>query len=274
MAGKQLKGRVRPVSPASEPARKESMPPIVKFLLSMAALAVFVVASPFLGEAGVRAYDKAFDPYTRPGVLSAEGQSAKFGANRRLFRENRFSFVSPEIQMELTGLSEDGVIHAPTPIRGNVSVYLLPSPTNAVPGKDPPAESERLAYWAFRLEPLRTRPSSEAHPQLVVAPTALDVQEDGPRVEEPPATYDVLCALAPLSAADRATAAAFPGRIFEAGTPLEFDVEILTDLPASNHLVFAYSRPTRSLLRGTSLEPVYDRIAAKVSRGAKKGGAK
>lgn len=249
------------------------MPPILKFVVSMVFIALILAASPFLGEAAIRAYDKAFDPYTRPGVLTVDGQDAKYGPNRRLFRENRFSFISPEVMLELTGLAEDAAIHAPTPIRGRVEVYVLPSPTNVVPGKAASKGGERIAHWAFRLEPTRTRPSSEAHPQLVVAPTALDVQEEGDRAEAPPATYDVLCSLVPLSRTDASTAAPMKDRIFDPGTPLEFDIEITTDLPASNRLVFAYSRPTRSLLRDTSLEPLYDRIAAALGVGSARGGA-
>ena len=197
-----------------------------------------------------------------PGVLSADGGSAKFGLNKRLFRENRFSFISPEVRLELEGLAEDEAIHAPTPIRGSVAVYLLPSPTNALPGVEPPPGAETLASWAFRLEPLRTRPSSELNPHLIVAATAVDSQYDEAPAETGPATYNVTCAMVPLTDADRATFDTLPGRIFEAGTPIEFDIDIRTDLPVSNKIVFAYSRPTRSILRGTVLEPVFDRFAA------------
>ena len=238
------------------------MPPILKFLISMALIAALIVASPFIAEATLRAYDRAFDPYTHPGVITADGQAAKFGLNRRLFRENRFSFVSPEIRLELTGLAEGEAIHAPTPVRGTVTIYQLPSATNAVPGSEAPDGAEKLAGWAFRLEPIKTRPSSDANPHLIVAATAVDGQYDEAPPEAPPPTYDVLCALAPLSEADKAGAAAFPETIFKVGTPLEFDIDIKTDLPASNRIVFAYSRPTRSILRETALEPLYDRIAS------------
>lgn len=242
------------------------MPPVLKFLFSMAALAAVAAVSPFAGEAAMRFYDKAFDPYTAPGAISVDGQPVKFGPNRRLFRENRFPFVMPEVRMELTGLTEDEAIHAPTPVRGALSAYLLPSPTNAVPGREPPPEAVKLASCDFRLEPIRTRPSSDAHPHLIVAATAVDALDETPPAEEGPATYDVLCALVPSAEADKQAWKALADRIFEAGTPLEFDVEVPMDIPCSNRLVFAYSRPTRSLLRGTRLEPVYDRILGALSK--------
>ncbi len=242
------------------------MPPVLKFLLSMAAIAAVVVVSPFVGEAAVRFYDKAFDPYTVPSAITVDGQPVKFGPNRRLFRENRFPFIMPEVRMELTGLTEDEAIHTPTPIRGAISAYLLPSPTNALPGRDPPAAAEKLAGGDFRLEPIRTRPSSEAHPHLIVASTAVDSLDEAPPADDGPATYDVLCALSPVHPADREAWEALADRIFDAGTPLEFDIDVPMDIPCSNRLVFAYSRPTRSLLRGTRLEPVYESIRAAFSK--------
>lgn len=243
------------------------MPPILKFLLSLAALAALAAVSPFVAEAAVRFYDKAFDPYTMPAAITADGQPVKFGPNRRLFRENRFQFVSPEVRMELTGLSEDEAIHAPTPVRGALSVYLLPSPTNALPGREPPAVAEKLASCDFRLEPIRTRPSSDAHPHLIVAATAVDSLDEEQPADAGPATYDVLCALVPSGEAGRKSWESFAGRIFPVGTPLEFDIDVPMDIPCSNRLVFAYSRPTRSLLRGTRLEPVYESLAAALDRG-------
>lgn len=250
------------------------MSPIFKFLLSMATIALCVVVSPFVLEATVRAYDKAFDPYTRPGVITEDGQAAKFGLNRRLFRENRFSYISPEVRLELIGLAEDEAIHAPTPIRGTVAIYELSSPTNALPGSEPPSGAKSLAKWTFRLDPLQTRPSADANPHLIVAATAVDAAYDETPAETSAATYDVTCALAPLTDADKEACESFPGRIFAQGTPLEFDIDIRTDIPVSNRLVFAYSRPTRSLLRGTVLEPLYDKIASTFGGGESAGDSK
>ena len=201
------------------------MPPVVKFFLSLVAIALFLAASPFLLEAGVRAYDHAFDPYVRPDALSADGRAAVSGQNRRLFRENRFSVRSPRPRLELLGLTEDQAVHAATPVRGRVAVYDLGSVTNAVPGAGPPEGTPRLLAFPFRLETVRTRPSADARPSLVVAATSLDTEEERRLADSGPDTFDVLCDIVPAGPGEGF--AALDGRMMLMQIPVCAAIELI-----------------------------------------------
>lgn len=209
------------------------MSPLIRFLVGLAVFAGILAASPFAIERALRAYDSNYDPYVRPGSVSADGSALVKGINRRLFREVRFDATGVSLRMDAFALSRYDAERFPNSVTGTVRFLRLQSPADAKPGPAPVESATVMAEWPFGLKQRENR------------------QNGG----EPGAPlFDVECDIVPLTAKGESDAAAVSSLIMQTGTAWEFDFDMATETPPSNRVVFCYSKAPRSILRGTFLE--------------------
>jgi len=238
------------------------MSPAVKFFLGLALAVLLLLASPFLVEAGLRAYDRRRDPYTGPAAVVMEAGAARQGLNRRLFHEVRFPTTGLGLRLRASGLPRESADSFSRPVRGKVRLLRLGGPDDATPGPRPPASATELGAFEFRLEPVSMR--------AVVPEARPDAGLGGAPAPTPRETFEVLCDLVPATPEERPAADDFAALRFPAETACEIDVEFHAPVPVSNRLEVVYSKSIRSLLRGTALQPLSDRLIgperAKASR--------
>ena len=117
-------------------------------------------------------------------------------------------------------------------------LFRLDGPESAQPGPEPPPDAVKVAEFRFRSE-------------VVDAPPAISA--DGTELRP---TKDALFSLVPANKSEEPAADAFAAMRLPAEATFEIDLEFdaRPDLPASNRIEIAYSKPMRSLLRGTFLE--------------------
>ena len=106
--------------------------------------------------------------------------------------------------------------------------------------------------------------------RAVVPEARPDAGLGGAPAPTPRETFEVLCDLVPATPEERPAADDFAALRFPAETACEIDVEFHAPVPVSNRLEVVYSKSIRSLLRGTALQPLSDRLIgperAKASR--------
>lgn len=206
---------------------------MARFLAGLAVFAALLAASPFAVERALRAYDRNYDPYVRPGAVVADGSVLSRGVNRRLFREVRFNATGLSARLDAFALSRIDAERFPASVTGTVRFLSLPSPADARPGPGPVDSAREVAGYPFRLALRESR------------------QNGG----EPGAPlFDVSCDIVPAAEEGFAEERAVAESILPVGTAWEFDLEMDCELPPSNRVAFAYSKAPRSILRGTFLE--------------------
>ena len=228
------------------------MPPAVKFFLGLGLAVLLLLASPFLIEAGLRSYDRNRDPYTRPGAVAMEAGAARQGLNRRVLNEVRFASTGLGLRLRAFGLPREAADTFHKPVRGSVRVLRLGGPDDAAPGPRPPASAEELGAFEFRLEPVSMR--------AVVPRARPDAGLGGAPAPTPRETFEVVCSLVPATPEEQPAADDLAALRFPAESACEIDVEFRAPLPVSNQLEVVYSKALRSLLRGTALQPLSDRL--------------
>jgi hypothetical protein len=232
------------------------MSPAVKFFTGLTLAVLLLLASPFLAEAGLRAWDLRHDPWMQPGAVVMEAGPARQGLNRRLFHEVRFATTGIGVRLRASGLPRESAEKFARPVRGTVRLLRLGGPDDAKPGPRPTEGAPELGSFAFRLEPvsLRATPSAASGANAFgrgIAPT-------------PPETFEAVCALVAASPEELPAAEAFSDVFLAAGDSAELDIDFRAPIPVSNALEVVYAKRRRSLLRGTALQPLSDRIVGPV----------
>ena len=133
------------------------MSPLIRFLVGLAVFAGILAASPFAIERALRAYDRNYDPYVRPGSVSADGSALVKGINRRLFREVRFDATGVSLRMDAFALSRYDAERFPNSVTGTVRFLRLQSPADAKPGPAPVESATVMAEWPFGLKQRENR---------------------------------------------------------------------------------------------------------------------
>lgn len=232
------------------------MSPAVKFFTGLAFAVLLLLASPFLAEAGLRAWDRRHDPWMQPGAVVMEAGPARQGLNRRLFHEVRFPATGIGLRLRAFGLPRESAEKFARPVRGTVRLLRLGGPDDAKPGPRPPEGASELGSFAFRLEPVSLR---------ATIPAASGAGSFGdPASPTPPETFEAVCALVAASPEELPAAEAFAKAFLAAGDCAEIDVSFRAPVPVSNALEVVYAKRSRSLLRGTALQPLSDRLVGPV----------
>lgn len=215
------------------------MSPVLKFCLKTAVTLFVIAALPFLIEWALRSYDWERDSYVHPAAVTADGGTAVAGLNRLKFREVRFDTTGVEFRLRafdlLETMRDDNDLVLPG---GTIKVMRLDGPESAQPGPQPPPDAVTVAEFKFRTE-------------VIDAPPA--ISDNG---SEAKPSKDALFLLVPATKGEEPAANAFAAMRLPAEATFEIDLtfDARPALPPSNRIEIAYSKPMRSLLRGTFLE--------------------
>ena len=205
----------------------------VKFFLRAFLLLAFLLALPFLLEAGLAAYDYS-EPAAKPGAVEVDGARISQGLNRRFFSEPHWRSVGLGFRFELDGTNLVAGAEPPAEMRGRFRLLALATALPPEAGPQPPASAVEQLAFNFGL------PRQEARR------VARAAAEGVPLVWTPEPESD-----ADREAAEKLATFSFPpDRTFEA------DLDFRTPVPSGLRAVFTYSKGTRSILRGSFLEPI------------------
>ena len=205
----------------------------MKFFLRAFLLLAFLLALPFLLEAGLAAYDYT-EPAAAPGAVEVDGAPVSEGLNRRFFSEPHWRAVGLGFRFELDGTNLVAGAEPPAEMRGRFRLLALASALPPEAGPQPPASAVERAAFNFVLRPPEARRVARA------------AAEGAPLVWTPEPETD-----ADREAAERLASLSFPP-----DRTSEIDLDFRTPPPRGLRAIFTYSKGTRSILRGSFLEPI------------------
>ena len=203
----------------------------MNFFLRAFLLLAFLVASPFLLEAALSAYERS-EPETAPGALSADGSFLVEGLNRRFFFEPHYRSVGMAVRFEQDAASRAGAV--PAEMKGRLRLLSLSTILPPEPGPRPPESAMEELAFNFVLRPPEARRLAQAD------------ADKAPLVWAPEPETD----------ADREAIGKLARFSFPPDRTFEFDVDLRSPPAPGLRAVFTYSKGTRSILRGSFLEPV------------------
>ena len=207
--------------------------PAVKFFIRAFLLLAFLLALPFLLEAGLAAYDYS-EPIARPGSVEADGSEVAEGLNRRFFSEPHYRSVGLGVRFELPSAALGAGTEPPAAMRGRFRLLALTTVLPPEAGPAPPQSAVEQVAFGFVLPQPEPRAVARAR------------SEKAPLVWVPEPETD----------ADRAAAEKLATLSFPPDRTFEIDLDFRTPVPAGLKAVFTYSKGTRSILRGSFLEPI------------------
>ena len=205
----------------------------MKFFVRAFLLLALLLASPFLLEAGLSAYERS-EPETKPGALEVDGSFLSEGLNRRFFFEPHYRSVGLAVRFAQDA-EQRAAGAAPLPeTRGRLRLFSLSTILPPEPGPRPPeSASEELAF-NFVLRPPEARRLAQAD------------ADKAPLVWTPEPETD----------ADREAIEKLARFSFPPDRTFEFDIDLRSPPAPGLRAVFSYSKGTRSILRGSFLEPL------------------
>ena len=205
----------------------------MKFFLRAFLLLAFLLALPFLLEAGLAAYDYT-EPVAKPGAVEVDGAPVVQGLNRRFFSEPHWRSVALGFRFALDGTNLVAGAEPPAEMRGRFRLLALATALPPEAGPQPPASAVEQAAFNFVLRPPERRRGARAAAEKIPLVWTPEPETDADR-----------------EAADKLASISFPpDRTFE------IDLDFRTPVPAGLRAVFTYSKGTRSILRGSFLEPI------------------
>ena len=205
----------------------------MKFFLRAFLLLAFLIALPFLLEAGLAAYDYT-EPIAVPGAVEADGGTVAEGLNRRFFAEPHYRSVGLGFRFELPATNLVSGSEEFPEVRGRFRLLALATVLPPEAGPAPPASAVEKVAFNFVL------PAPDRHR---VARAAAD-------------KVPLVRAFEPETDADREAAEKLDTFSFQPDRSFEIDLDFRTPVPDGLRAVFTYSKGTRSILRGSFLEPV------------------
>ena len=205
----------------------------MKFFLRAFLLLAFLLALPFLLEAGLSLYDHS-EPAARPGAVEVDGAAVSEGLNRRFFSEPHYRSVGLGFRFEMIPTNFVAGSEPPPEMRGRFRLLALTTALPPEAGPKPPASAVEQIAFNFVLSPPETRRFATAIADKTPLRWTPEPETDADR-----------------EAADKLASISFPpDRTFE------IDLDFRTPVPAGLRAVFTYSKGTRSILRGSFLEPI------------------
>ena len=205
----------------------------MKFFIRAFLLLAFLLALPFLLEAGLAAYDYT-EPAAKPGAVEADGATVAEGLNRRFFSEPHYRSVGLGFTFSLDASNIVAAAGPPPDMRGRFRLLALATALPPEAGPQPPASAVEKVAFNFVLRQPEVRPFAKA------------VAEKTPLRWTPE----------PESDADREAAEKLASFSFPADRTFEIDIDFRTPVPDGLRAGFSYSKGTRSILRGSFLEPI------------------
>lgn len=182
---------------------------------------------------------------TRPNAIITSSKGAHEGSNQRLFNEIRFRSEGMSVRLRSTELTEVEAESIANRITGVFTVRTEEEYKNNEPGQS----------FNFKLEQNLAKPHNSVRTKYGVDNVNLTTN------------YEVECDIKPSSFIDEAKKRELLSREFEKGEKVYFDINLSGRVPPETDFVFTYSRSPRSILRGTSLYNLEDKLLKAIGFG-------
>ena len=218
---------------------------IVKLILKILIHIIILALIPFIAEWMLNFYDSQYNPMTRPNAIITSSKGAHEGSNQRLFNEIRFRSEGMSVRLRSTELTEVEAESIANRITGVFTVRTEEEYKNNEPGQS----------FNFKLEQNLAKPLNSVRTKYGVDNVNLTTN------------YEVECDIKPSSFIDEAKKRELLSREFEKGEKVYFDINLSGRVPPETDFVFTYSRSPRSILRGTSLYNLEDKLLKAIGFG-------
>lgn len=211
---------------------------IVKLILKILIYIVVLALIPFIIEWMINFYDSQYNPMTRPNAIITTSEAVHEGSNQRLFNEIRFRSEGMSVRLRCSELTEVEANSIANRITGVFTVRTEEEYNNNKPGKS----------FNFKLEQNIAKPLNRVQTRYGVDNVNLTTN------------FEVECDFKPTSFTDEAIERELLAREFEKREKVYFDINLSGRVPPETKFVFTYSRSPRSILRGTSLYNLEDKL--------------
>lgn len=182
---------------------------------------------------------------TRPNAIITSSEGVHEGSNQRLFNETRFRSEGMSVRLRCSELTEVEANSIANRITGVFTVRTEEEYNNKEPGQS----------FNFKLEQNIAKPLNRVQTRYGVDNVNLTTN------------FEVECDIRPNSFTDEAIARELLAREFEKGEKVYFDINLSGRVPPETEFVFTYSRSPRSILRGTSLYNLEDKLLQVIGFG-------
>ncbi len=211
---------------------------IFKIILKVLIYIFVVLLVPYIIEGVLHFYDSQYNPMTRPNAIITTSKSVHEGENIRLFNEIRFRSEGVSVSLRCRGLTEVEANSIANRITGVFVVLTEEEYKNNLPGKS----------FNFKLEKNIAKPLNRVHTRYGTSNVNLTTN------------FEVECDIEPLSFTDEAIQREALAREFELGEKVYFKIILNGRVPPETEFVFTYSRSPRSILRGTFLDRLDNKV--------------
>lgn len=211
---------------------------IVKLILKILIYIIVLALLPFIAEWMVNFYDSQYNPMTRPNAIITSSKGVHEGSNQRLFNEIRFRSEGMSVRLRCSELTEVEASSIANRITGVFTVRTEEEYKNNKPGQS----------FNFKLVQNIAKPLNRVQTRYEVDNVNLTTN------------FEVECDIKPISFTDEAIERELLAREFEKGEKVYFDINLSGRVPPKTDFVFTYSRSPRSVLRGTRLYNLEDKL--------------
>lgn len=211
---------------------------IVKLILKILIYIIVLALLPFIAEWMVNFYDSQYNPMTRPNAIITSSKGVHEGSNQRLFNEIRFRSEGMSVRLRCSELTEVEASSIANRITGVFTVRTEEEYKNNKPGQS----------FNFKLVQNIAMPLNRVQTRYGVDNVNLTTN------------FEVECDIKPISFTDEAIERELLAREFEKGEKVYFDINLSGRVPPKTDFVFTYSRSPRSVLRGTRLYNLEDKL--------------
>jgi hypothetical protein len=207
---------------------------ILKYLLYLLAICLI----PFIVEGMLNFYDNQYNAMTRPNAIITRSKGVHEGVNERLFNETRFRAEGLAVKLHCSGLTE---VEADSIIKRLTGVFIVRT-------EEQYKNKEPGISFDFKLQSNLTRALNRVSSKYGV--DNIDLLTN----------YEIECNLEPISFDDEAKARNSLLREFEVGEKVYLEIQLNGRVPPESEFVFTYSMCPRSVLRGTVLYGLDEKI--------------
>lgn len=203
-------------------------------------VAIFLI--PFIIEGMLNFYDNQYNAMTRPNAIVTKSGGVHEGSNERLFNETRFRSEGVAVKLRSTGLTE---VEADSTIKRLTGVFIIRT-------EEEYKNKEPGVSFDFKLESILKRPLNTVSSRYGV--DNIDLLTN----------YEIECNIKPISFVDEGKARDALSREFEQGEKVYFEIQLNGRVPPETEFVFTYSMSPRSILRGTALYGLDEKILSAI----------
>lgn len=211
---------------------------VLKKILKVLLYILIVLLIPFAAEWILNFYDTQFNSMTRPNAILTVSEGVHKGSNQRKFKEERFRSQDLGVTVHFKSLPEIEIQAITNRISGKFTVRTAEEYNKKQSGKS----------FKFKLKENISVAENKVNTKYGVDDINYVVN------------YDVECSIAPESFTEELLMDALLRREFEKGEEVYFDIDFDGRIPPNTEFIFTYSKSPRSLLRGTFLYGIDDKI--------------